>query len=310
MLLFETCLEVIVDYSTVSKTLASCTLVCRSWHDASSIMLLKYARLRGRRSVVARILKPRPTPTIHADIQLSQRLTAHMRQLSIDRSCLDFVVLFQTLSQLKNLKVLSLDTVTFKPLQPDALLVPLQSPHLQKVVMRDAIWLKRRPKNPVPSMFDVLALFRSISHLTVSTWMNTEIQCPALESSARVAVEELDLTYGLDLYWHILKDHIDLTSVHTLNISPSAYTIHAEEVIESLRANLQHCNVSIIVGSLAYWERYGPMCTSFGHIIAKACMLISRILHLCSRRHHFDRPLYPKFVQQLENIYIPFGRHP
>lgn len=283
----------IVSHGGDALTLASCTLVCRSWCIESSTLLLKHIHscclypLRttppehqcqpsapGLRFRLTRLSPAsRSWYTFYAAVE-SHRITSNLRELELS-TChgssvrIDFHNLKAAIARLHMLRTLALGPLRFKPSRSGAGYRPYSTPAADRQVL-DALVFRDSLPDPdaaPPLLLDVIFWFRTIKHLDISrkNAIRGGILLPhsPLLPDLQPAVTRLSLdSLALDVFmafWH------PLAVLNLLSLSSFTVTRLDNHDVESFNAfmaaygrQLEECSVCV--------------CLTVPRLILRACV--------------------------------------
>lgn len=276
--------QLLPDYPT--NTLATCTLVCRSWSPSSSSILLHHLKLfydwnweltEARATSLSNLAKrllglprgapPRTIRTLSHSLSRSPRLITTVCKLSVSARKIDFDMLQGVVIQLVHLHSLQLETSSFTVANKRRSYV--LPPTRRAIDSLDLRWLdadRVDDDSRLPRMLDVLLWFSECNSLEIeSAEASREGMVNLLQKEAksgfdseylkgktvirRLTFKMYDMQHPHVLY--ALGGHVDFRSLTSLSVSTPASDlgILSRFLFESGQS-LQSCNVTVYIGPL------------------------------------------------------------
>lgn len=224
------------------STLASCTLVCRSWNAPSTWLLLRtitvpvtlYTRSAlGRRKAIYLDFDD-----LFVRVRCSPRLASSLRQLYIRYGGMEITELWRGLSQLDSLR--------------DFTLLNASVYHTKRPLVRrrylelDHVTLDDGRHTGAASILNVLVLFERISTLTLFRVGQGLCDMDIMSDSA-LSVDTLELTFGFAGYWPTLQSWIAPGSVKNLRLIYPESSPLMDTILWGQREGLRSCEIMVNV---------------------------------------------------------------
>lgn len=200
-----------------SQDLASCTLVCRSWHTPASRLLLRRAVVpaKGTRGIpwdkLALLRKTSPTPIsramlpeLRAACQASSWLFSNIRELHVSGQ-VGFLALRETVLELQELQSLTLNQTTFLAVSSRS---PTSNHHGQpgtnfRLKAMNSLTLINAPGDHwnSPHILDVISWFSDISTLRVVDVMKCDAATILKATHPKPHIRCIDVAMNTVGYW-------------------------------------------------------------------------------------------------------------